>query len=164
MYPAGQNVGIHASTGKCLLEFNPHPFHTDRRHGSSQMGGSSHGFAAYEADRQVHKALSSAIHLTGHHFTCNAEPHKLRPRMKVQGVWLQSVGLILFVADVHVAHDSSLTCEATLQHTAYLTSLLRPETQCLLQAVARGLERCAEACRDRGIQMPKEICVWVILA
>ena len=116
MYPTGQNAGILPSRGECLLEFYPHPFHTDRRDGSSQMGCSSNGFAAYEADRQVHSVHSSAIHLTGHHFTCNAEPHKLRPRMKVQGVWLQSVGLILFVADVHVAHDSSLTCEATLQH------------------------------------------------
>ena len=32
------------------------------------------------------------------------------------------------------------------------------------EAIARGLERCAGACRDRGIAMPSEVCVWVILA
>ena len=36
----------------------------------------------------------------------------VRPKMKVQGLWMQSVGLLLFVADVDVAHDSSLTVEA----------------------------------------------------
>ena len=35
----------------------------------------------------------------------------LRPRMKVQGVWVQSVCLLLFVGDVHLAHDSSMTVE-----------------------------------------------------
>ena len=33
--------------------------------------------------------------------------------MKIQGLWLQSVGLMLFVGDVHLAHDSSLTVEAS---------------------------------------------------
>ena len=32
--------------------------------------------------------------------------------MKVQGIWLQSIGLILYVADVTTAHDSSMTVEA----------------------------------------------------
>ena len=32
--------------------------------------------------------------------------------MKVQGLWMQSIGLILFVADVYIAHDSSMTVEA----------------------------------------------------
>ena len=34
--------------------------------------------------------------------------------MKVQGVWLQSVGLILYVCDIHISHDASLTVEASL--------------------------------------------------
>ena len=33
--------------------------------------------------------------------------------MKVLGVWIQSVCLLLYVADVHVAHDSSMTVEVT---------------------------------------------------
>ena len=37
----------------------------------------------------------------------------VRPRMKVQGVWIQSVCLQLYVADVHLAHDSSMTVEVT---------------------------------------------------
>ncbi|CAE7251611.1 unnamed protein product, partial [Symbiodinium microadriaticum] len=36
----------------------------------------------------------------------------VRPRMKVQGIWLQSIALVMFVADIHVCHDSSMTCEA----------------------------------------------------
>ena len=32
--------------------------------------------------------------------------------MKVQGLWLQSVCLLMFVGDVHLAHDSSMTVEA----------------------------------------------------
>ena len=35
-----------------------------------------------------------------------------RPRMKVQGIWLQSIALVMFVADIHICHDSSMTCEA----------------------------------------------------
>ena len=35
-----------------------------------------------------------------------------RPKMKVQGLWMQSIGLILYVADVYLAHDSSMTVEA----------------------------------------------------
>ena len=38
----------------------------------------------------------------------------LRPKMKVQGLWMQSVGLMLFVADVDLARDSSMTVEAGL--------------------------------------------------
>ncbi|CAE7757160.1 NHX3, partial [Symbiodinium pilosum] len=34
------------------------------------------------------------------------------PRLKVQGLWLQSVGLMMFIGDVHLAHDSSMTVEA----------------------------------------------------
>lgn len=44
--------------------------------------------------------------------------------MKLQGLWMQSVGLMLFVGDVHLAHDSSMTVEAR-----YLCSGLRLRMQ-----------------------------------
>ena len=48
--------------------------------------------------------------------------------MKIQGLWMQSVGLMLFVADVDLAHDSSLTVEAgvrvkTSQNSFYILKL-----------------------------------------
>ena len=34
--------------------------------------------------------------------------------MKIQGLWMQSIGLMLFVADVDLAHDGSMTVEARM--------------------------------------------------
>lgn len=47
-------------------------------------------------------------------FAHEIKGRQLRPKMKVQGLWMQSIGLMLFCADVHMAHDSSMTVEAAL--------------------------------------------------
>ena len=83
----------------------------------------------------------------------------LRPKMKVQGLWMQSVGLMLFVADVDMAHDSSMTVEAGLKALSVTPLDFHPGQPG--QVVARGIERCRLACEDRGIEMPSEVLVWV---
>ena len=62
----------------------------------------------------------------------------IRPRCKVQGVWVFFVGVFFFVADHSMPHDSNMTVEC----------------------IALALERVRIICRRRGWGVPKELVVW----
>ena len=63
----------------------------------------------------------------------------VRPRCKVQGVWLFHLGLHFYVADATMPHDSAFTVEC----------------------IARSLERLKLQCACRGLPVPTEIVIWV---
>ena len=62
----------------------------------------------------------------------------VRPRLRLQGVWLFHVCLTLYLYDPDMPHDAALTIE------------------CL----ARSLERGFALCRDRGLPAPVELVAW----
>jgi hypothetical protein len=62
----------------------------------------------------------------------------IRPKCKVQGIWLFFIGVYFFVADATMPHDSNMTIEV----------------------IAQALERVRLVCERRRIAMPSELIVW----
>ena len=174
---SGADIAIRESDGGSRHTADP-----DGRHGSSQMELTSSWTAPYvqascfRGAAACHK-LVHCLFFCYERYTvsmedaipCVNERHgQPRPRMKVQGVWIQSIGLILFCAGPHVAHDSSMTVEAASVRRSTGADMLKrllffeqSQSQCLEQVICRGLERCVEVCEARGVQLPRELVVWV---
>ena len=62
----------------------------------------------------------------------------MRPRAKVQGVWVYFIEVTFFIADPVMPHDSSM----------------------IVEVIAQCLERVDEICRERNIARPTEFVLW----
>ena len=72
---------------------------------------------------------------------------------------MQSIGLMMFIGDVHLAHGSSMTVEAACLHYQLLMVMVNG-SESPLEVLAQGLERCVEICAQRGIDIPRELLLW----